>query len=191
VIRDACVHAHARITHPTVQPDCAALPDACWQRLTNNRGALCSTADNAWLVGLALWIPVQVINFRWVPVAHQASFVTFIATAWKTFLSIMFHREEAEEEETTAATTTEELRHPSSNSSSGSTGGKPGIMSDDMEGHGADAAAVHRLVQEQQAEIDRLRLQTAEMHQLRAELEQLRSHVQRKPPSMQPGAVGG
>ena len=100
----------------------------------------------------------------------------------------MFHREEAEEEETTAATTTEE---PSSNSSSGSTGGKAGIMSDDMEGHGADAAAVHRLVQEQQAEIDRLRLQTAEMHQLRAELEQLRSHVQRKPPSMQPGAVGG
>eukprot|EP01043_Picozoa_sp_COSAG02_P112041 COSAG02_NODE_48223_length_335_cov_0.872881_1_plen_59_part_10 len=43
---------------------------------------------------MGLWVPVQVINFRWVPVSHQTTFVTLVATAWKVFLSIVFHREE-------------------------------------------------------------------------------------------------
>eukprot|EP01052_Picozoa_sp_SAG31_P004607 SAG31_NODE_192_length_20788_cov_8.938083_9_plen_324_part_00 len=46
---------------------------------------------STWAIGLLLWVPVQIVNFRWISRQHQVLFVTLIATLWKTFLSFIFH----------------------------------------------------------------------------------------------------
>lgn len=38
----------------------------------------------------ALWVPVQVLNFRFVPVRHQLGVVLVVSLVWTTFLSLAF-----------------------------------------------------------------------------------------------------
>lgn len=123
-------------------------------------------ADEVWLVGMGLWVPVQVINFRWVPVSHQTTFVTLVATAWKVFLSIVFHREESRpmiDEDAAAA------YDPVNTSGTRSLETTTPVLVLPNDG------SIYQLVQKQQAEIERLSHQAEEAVRLRAELEQLRA----------------
>ncbi|GAB5363817.1 hypothetical protein AAMO2058_000915700 [Amorphochlora amoebiformis] len=38
----------------------------------------------------AFWIPVQLINFKYVPVRHQLNFVLVVSLGWTSFLSVAF-----------------------------------------------------------------------------------------------------
>lgn len=38
----------------------------------------------------ALWVPAQVVNFKYVPVRHQLNFVLILSLVWTTFLSLAF-----------------------------------------------------------------------------------------------------
>lgn len=43
----------------------------------------------------ALWIPAQLVNFRYMPVRHQLNFVLAVSLVWTTFLSLAFPPEPA------------------------------------------------------------------------------------------------
>ena len=58
-------------------------PYACLLRLSRT---LWPTMKAQW----ALWVPAQVINFRFVPVRHQLNFVLTLSLVWTTFLSLTF-----------------------------------------------------------------------------------------------------
>jgi len=45
------------------------------------------------------WIPVQLINFRYVPVRHQLNFVLVVSLVWTSFLSVAFPPADIEDEE--------------------------------------------------------------------------------------------
>jgi len=36
------------------------------------------------------WIPVQLVNFKYVPVRHQLNFVLVVSLVWTSFLSLAF-----------------------------------------------------------------------------------------------------
>ena len=115
---------------------------------------------------MGLWIPVQVINFRWVPVSHQTTFVTLVATAWKVFLSIVFHRVEAPIETQLATTGERDPLHRTNATTPLNTAETPAAFSEE---------SIYQLVRDQQVEIARLRQQAEEAVRLRAELEKLRA----------------
>ena len=58
-------------------------PLACLHRLSLT---LWPTMKAQW----ALWVPAQVINFKYVPLRHQLNFVLVLSLAWTTFLSLAF-----------------------------------------------------------------------------------------------------
>ena len=126
----------------------------------------CCGTDEVWLVGMGLWVPVQVINFRWVPVRHQTTFVTLVATAWKVFLSIIFHREEAPIETQLADTGERDSLHSTNASTPPHPANTPTTFSEEP---------IYQLVRDQQVEIERLRAQAEEAVRLRAEIEKLRA----------------
>lgn len=45
-----------------------------------------------YLVDIAVWLPIQTINFRWVPVVYQALFVQSCNIGWNAYLSFVQHR---------------------------------------------------------------------------------------------------
>lgn len=45
-----------------------------------------------YLVDIAVWLPIQTINFRWVPVVYQAIFVQSCNIGWNAYLSFVQHR---------------------------------------------------------------------------------------------------
>jgi hypothetical protein len=45
-----------------------------------------------YLVDIAVWFPIQTINFRWVPVVYQALFVQSCNIGWNAYLSFVQHR---------------------------------------------------------------------------------------------------
>ena len=45
-----------------------------------------------YLVDIAVWLPIQTINFRWVPVMYQALFVQGCNVGWNAYLSFVQHR---------------------------------------------------------------------------------------------------
>lgn len=46
-----------------------------------------------YLVDIAVWLPIQTINFRWVPVVYQALFVQSCNVGWNAYLSFVQHRD--------------------------------------------------------------------------------------------------
>jgi hypothetical protein len=60
-----------------------------------------------YLVDIAVWLPIQTVNFRWVPVVYQALFVQSCNVGWNAYLSFVQHREEADHGEVQTAA----LRH--------------------------------------------------------------------------------
>lgn len=44
-----------------------------------------------YLVDIAVWLPIQTINFRWVPVVYQALFVQSCNIGWNAYLSFVQH----------------------------------------------------------------------------------------------------
>ena len=46
------------------------------------------------------WIPVQLVNFRFVPVRHQLNVVLLTSVVWTALLSAWYPPEEEEEEKT-------------------------------------------------------------------------------------------
>ena len=48
-----------------------------------------------YLVDIAVWLPIQTINFRWVPVVYQALFVQSCNIGWNAYLSFVQHRSES------------------------------------------------------------------------------------------------
>lgn len=51
-----------------------------------------------YLVDIAVWLPIQTINFRWVPVVYQALFVQSCNIGWNAYLSFVQHRSAEGEE---------------------------------------------------------------------------------------------
>jgi hypothetical protein len=51
-----------------------------------------------YLVDIAVWLPIQTINFRWVPVVYQALFVQSCNIGWNAYLSFVQHRHAVEDE---------------------------------------------------------------------------------------------
>lgn len=47
-----------------------------------------------YLVDIAVWLPIQTINFRWVPVVYQALFVQSCNVGWNAYLSFVQHNKE-------------------------------------------------------------------------------------------------
>lgn len=47
-----------------------------------------------YLVDIAVWLPIQTVNFRWVPVVYQALFVQSCNIGWNAYLSFVQHRSE-------------------------------------------------------------------------------------------------
>ena len=45
-----------------------------------------------YLVDIAVWLPIQTIKFRWVPVVYQAIFVQSCNIGWNAYLSFVQHR---------------------------------------------------------------------------------------------------
>ena len=45
-----------------------------------------------YLVDIAVWLPIQTLNFRWVPVVYQALFVQSCNVGWNAYLSFVQHR---------------------------------------------------------------------------------------------------
>jgi hypothetical protein len=45
-----------------------------------------------YLVDIAVWFPIQTINFRWIPVVYQALFVQSCNIGWNAYLSFVQHR---------------------------------------------------------------------------------------------------
>ena len=45
-----------------------------------------------YLVDIAVWLPIQTVNFRWVPVVYQALFVQSCNVGWNAYLSFVQHR---------------------------------------------------------------------------------------------------
>lgn len=45
-----------------------------------------------YLVDIAVWFPIQTVNFRWVPVVYQALFVQSCNIGWNAYLSFVQHR---------------------------------------------------------------------------------------------------
>jgi len=45
-----------------------------------------------YLVDVAVWLPIQTVNFRWVPVVYQALFVQGCNVGWNAYLSFVQHR---------------------------------------------------------------------------------------------------
>jgi protein Mpv17 len=41
----------------------------------------------------ALWLPAQLLNFRFVPVQHQALVVNGVSVGWNAYLSLVQHRQ--------------------------------------------------------------------------------------------------
>ena len=58
-------------------------PSAIYQRVSDT---LWDTLKAQWV----FWIPVQLLNFKYVPVRHQLNFVLVVSLAWTSFLSIAF-----------------------------------------------------------------------------------------------------
>jgi protein Mpv17 len=50
----------------------------------------------ALIANWSLWIPAQVINFRFVPGKFQVLFSNVVALAWNVYLSFMSHAAETE-----------------------------------------------------------------------------------------------
>lgn len=46
---------------------------------------------STYLIDMAVWFPVQLVNFRFVPVTHQALFVQSVNVFWNAFLSFVLH----------------------------------------------------------------------------------------------------
>lgn len=44
-----------------------------------------------WLIDMAVWMPIQTINFRWVPVIYQALVVQSCNIGWNAYLSYVQH----------------------------------------------------------------------------------------------------
>ena len=47
-----------------------------------------------YLVDIAVWLPIQTVNFWWVPVVYQALFVQSCNIGWNAYLSFVQHRSE-------------------------------------------------------------------------------------------------
>ena len=45
-----------------------------------------------YLVDIAVWLPIQTINFRWIPVVYQALFVQSCNVGWNAYLSFVQHK---------------------------------------------------------------------------------------------------
>ncbi|RKP04191.1 hypothetical protein CXG81DRAFT_3577, partial [Caulochytrium protostelioides] len=45
-----------------------------------------------YLIDLAIWTPIQIINFRWVPILVQPLVVNSFNVGWNTYLSYVTHR---------------------------------------------------------------------------------------------------
>lgn len=54
------------------------------------RRRLWATLWTTLLAQWALWVPVQVLNFRFVPVRHQLGVVLIVSLVWTTFLSLAY-----------------------------------------------------------------------------------------------------
>jgi hypothetical protein len=48
---------------------------------------------HTYLVDLGVWTPVQLFNFRYVPVLYQPVLVNCVNTGWNAYLSFIQHRE--------------------------------------------------------------------------------------------------
>lgn len=48
---------------------------------------------HTYLVDVALWTPVQLINFRFVPVLYQPLLVNGVNTGWNAYLSFVQNKE--------------------------------------------------------------------------------------------------
>lgn len=46
-----------------------------------------------YLVDIAVWLPIQTVNFRWIPVVYQAIFVQSCNIGWNAYLSFVQHRD--------------------------------------------------------------------------------------------------
>ena len=46
-----------------------------------------------YLVDIAVWLPIQTVNFRWIPVVYQALFVQSCNIGWNAYLSFVQHRD--------------------------------------------------------------------------------------------------
>ena len=44
-----------------------------------------------WIVDIAVWTPIQTMNFRWVPVLYQALVVQSCNIGWNAYLSFVQH----------------------------------------------------------------------------------------------------
>lgn len=51
-----------------------------------------------YLVDIAVWLPIQTINFRWIPVVYQALFVQSCNIGWNAYLSFVQHRSESSDD---------------------------------------------------------------------------------------------
>lgn len=49
-----------------------------------------------YLVDVAVWLPIQTVNFRWVPVVYQALFVQSCNIGWNAYLSFVQHHNHTE-----------------------------------------------------------------------------------------------
>lgn len=52
-----------------------------------------------YLIDIAVWLPIQTINFRWVPVVYQALFVQSCNIGWNAYLSFVQHKQHTEVDE--------------------------------------------------------------------------------------------
>lgn len=67
-------------------------------------------ADNLWETQKAqwiFWIPVQLINFKFVPVRHQLNVVLVVSILWTALLSAWYPPEKQQEESATNTSTVE------------------------------------------------------------------------------------
>ena len=60
-------------------------------RLSEIENHLKKTWYNSMLINWQIWIPAQIINFRFIPLHLQVLFVNFVALIWNTYLSYISH----------------------------------------------------------------------------------------------------
>mmetsp|Transcript_17846 Transcript_17846/g.46610 ORF Transcript_17846/g.46610 Transcript_17846/m.46610 type:complete len:227 (+) Transcript_17846:229-909(+) len=61
--------------------------------LTELRGHMERNYAESVCVNWVMWIPAQVINFRFIPSAHSVLFANFVAVFWNSYLSWNAHRD--------------------------------------------------------------------------------------------------
>ncbi|TPX44071.1 hypothetical protein SeLEV6574_g04728 [Synchytrium endobioticum] len=51
---------------------------------------------STYIIDLVLWTPIQLINFRWIPVLYQPVLVNGVNIGWNAFLSYVSHRSDSQ-----------------------------------------------------------------------------------------------